>query len=329
MGALIYAVIISFVLSLVAGVVAIPMLRRLKFGQQVRHEGPQTHLKKAGTPTMGGVIFLIPICIASLVLVRGSLDFMLAALLVMLGFGLIGFVDDYIKIVRHRSLGLKAYQKILAQIAIGVVFSYYAYTHVGSSVTIPFFKWEWDLGIMYIPLMTFVIVGTVNSVNLNDGLDGLASGVTLIVAATFSILAAYLASAMRQEGLEYLAVNYENLMIFAGAVAGGCLGFLRFNAYPAQVFMGDTGSMGLGGAVVALAILLKLPLFLPIIGGVYMAEALSVIIQVASYKLAGKRVFRMSPLHHHFELGGMSEPKVVTMFMIATALLCLIGLVAV
>lgn len=321
--------IISFVLTLAVGVFAIPVLRRLKFGQYVRQEGPQAHFKKAGTPTMGGVIFLIPICIAALALARGSLDFLLAALLVMLGFGFIGFLDDYLKILRRRSLGLKAYQKMLAQIAIGVIFSYYAYTHVGSAVTIPFVKAEWDLDIMYIPLMTFIIVGTVNSVNLNDGLDGLASGVTLIVAATFSILAAYLASSMRREGLEYMAVNYDNLMVFAGAVTGGCLGFLRFNAYPAQVFMGDTGAMGLGGAVVALAVLLKLPLFLPIIGGVYMAETLSVIIQVASYKLTGKRVFRMSPLHHHFELSGMSEPRVVAMFMIATTLLCLIGLLAV
>ncbi|MBM7583307.1 phospho-N-acetylmuramoyl-pentapeptide-transferase [Caldicoprobacter guelmensis] len=329
MESLIYTVIISFVLTLAVGVFAIPVLRRLKFGQYVRQEGPQAHFKKAGTPTMGGVIFLIPICIAALALARGSLDFLLAALLVMLGFGFIGFLDDYLKILRRRSLGLKAYQKMLAQIAIGVIFSYYAYTHVGSAVTIPFVKAEWDLDIMYIPLMTFIIVGTVNSVNLNDGLDGLASGVTLIVAATFSILAAYLASSMRREGLEYMAVNYDNLMVFAGAVTGGCLGFLRFNAYPAQVFMGDTGAMGLGGAVVALAVLLKLPLFLPIIGGVYMAETLSVIIQVASYKLTGKRVFRMSPLHHHFELSGMSEPRVVAMFMIATTLLCLIGLLAV
>jgi phospho-N-acetylmuramoyl-pentapeptide-transferase len=182
---------------------------------------------------------------------------------------------------------------------------------------------------MYIPLLTFIIVGTVNSVNLNDGLDGLASGVTLIVAATLSIMAAYLSSVLQKQGLEYISVNYNNLMIFAGAVTGGCLGFLRFNAYPARVFMGDTGSMGLGGAVVALAVLLKLPLFLPIIGGVYMAESLSVIIQVASYKLTGKRVFRMSPLHHHFELTGMSEPRVVTMFMIAATLLCLIGLLAI
>jgi len=326
---LIYAIIISFILSLVTGIIAIPMLRRLKFGQQVRDDGPKTHLKKSGTPTMGGIIFLIPICLVSLVLSKGNLDFILVAILVMLGFGLIGFLDDYIKIAMRRSLGLKAYQKLLAQITIGVILSYYAYSHLGSSVIIPFISLEWDVGVMYIPLLTFIIVGTVNSVNLNDGLDGLASGVTLIVAATLSIMAAYLSSVLQKQGLEYISVNYNNLMIFAGAVTGGCLGFLRFNAYPARVFMGDTGSMGLGGAVVALAVLLKLPLFLPIIGGVYMAESLSVIIQVASYKLTGKRVFRMSPLHHHFELTGMSEPRVVTMFMIAATLLCLIGLLAI
>ena len=182
---------------------------------------------------------------------------------------------------------------------------------------------------MYIPAMTFIIIGTVNSVNFTDGLDGLASGVTLIVAATLSIIAGALASIMREEGMEYIAANYGNLMTFAGAVAGGCLGFIRFNAHPAQVFMGDTGSMGLGGAVASLSVLLRVPLLLPIIGGIYMAETLSVIIQVISFKLTGKRVFRMSPLHHHFELSGMGETKVVTMFMIATTLLCLIGLLSI
>jgi len=326
---LIYSIIISFFMALVIGVVIIPMLRRLKFGQQVRDDGPKTHLKKAGTPTMGGIIILIPISIVSVILSKGPLDFTLAAVLVTLGFGIIGFMDDFIKIMKRRSLGLRAYQKLIAQIAIGVVFSFYAYRNIGSSIIVPFTQLEWDLGLLYIPAMTFIIIGTVNSVNFTDGLDGLASGVTLIVAAALSIIAGSMASIMREEGMEYIAANYGNLMVFAGALAGACLGFIRFNAYPAQVFMGDTGSMGLGGAVAALSVLLRIPLLLPIIGGIYMAETLSVIIQVISFRLTGKRVFRMSPLHHHFELSGMGETKVVTMFMIATTLLCLIGLLAV
>jgi len=316
-------------MALVIGVVIIPMLRRLKFGQKVRDDGPRTHLKKAGTPTMGGIIILIPISIVSVILSKGPLDFTLAAVLVTLGFGIIGFMDDFIKIMKRRSLGLRAYQKLIAQIAIGVVFSFYAYRNIGSSIIVPFTQLEWDLGLLYIPAMTFIIIGTVNSVNFTDGLDGLASGVTLIVAAALSIIAGSMASIMREEGMEYIAANYGNLMVFAGALAGACLGFIRFNAYPAQVFMGDTGSMGLGGAVAALSVLLRIPLLLPIIGGIYMAETLSVIIQVISFRLTGKRVFRMSPLHHHFELSGMGETKVVTMFMIATTLLCLIGLLAV
>lgn len=323
---LIYTVIISFVLSLVVGTIAIPMLRKLKLGQQVRDDGPKTHLKKAGTPTMGGIIFLLPLSLVSLMLSKGSLDFVLAAVLVTLGFGLIGFIDDYIKVAMQRSLGLRAYQKLIFQIAISVLFAYYAYRHVGSEIIVPFTGKLWNMGVLYIPFTAFVMVSMVNSVNLTDGLDGLASGVSLIIAATFSIIAAFLVFWLRNQGQEYLAVNYSNLMVFAGALTGACLGFLRFNTYPAQIFMGDTGSLGLGGAIAAVAILLKSSLFIPILGGVYVAEAVSVIMQVVSFKLTGKRIFRMSPLHHHFELGGMTETKVVTMFMIVTVLLCLIGL---
>lgn len=329
MDLLIIAIILSFILTLVCGSIVIPMLRKFKFGQNVRDDGPKSHLKKAGTPTMGGIIFLIPLILITFVMAKGNSEFVFAALLVTVGFGLIGFLDDYIKIAKKRSLGLRAYQKLLGQISIAVGFSYYVYQHpeLGSSVYIPFLSGQWDLGFFYIPFMAFIIVGTTNSVNLTDGLDGLAAGVTSIVAATFSIIISFAVSLYH--GQDYLVQNLTNLSIFAGALTGVCMGFLRFNGYPAQVFMGDTGSLGLGGAIVAIAILLKLPLFLPLFGGVYMAETFSVILQVISFKTRGKRIFKMSPLHHHFELTGMPETKVVSMFMISTVVLCLIGLLAI
>lgn len=329
MDRIIYSVIISFILTLALGVAIIPMLRRFKLGQNIRDDGPKSHLSKAGTPTMGGIIFIIPIVLVSLALSTRSYDYVIAAVLSTLGFGLIGFVDDFINIYKKRSLGLRAYQKLLGQIIISVLFAFFAYRSGGSSIYIPFTNMEWNLGYFYIPIIAFIMVGTTNSVNLTDGLDGLASGVTLIVATTMSIIAAFAAYVMQEDGLTYLADNYKNLAIFSAAMTGACLGFLRFNAHPAKVFMGDTGSMALGGGVVGVMILLRMPLLLPIIGGIYMAESLSVILQVISFKSRGKRIFRMSPLHHHFELGGMPETRVVAMFMIATALLCLIGLLAV
>lgn len=331
MESVIFSVILSLILTLISGRIFIPMLRRFKFGQYVRDDGPSSHLKKEGTPTMGGIIFLVPLCITTLLLAQNSLDFILVAVLVTIGFGLIGFLDDYIKVAMKRSLGLSAYQKIIGQIIIAVVFAIFAYrnVYIGSSIYIPFADREWDLGIWYIPFIVFVIIGTVNSTNLTDGLDGLASGVTVIVAITFCIISLFASYKFSKEGFAYIAANYHNLGIFAGALVGSCLGFLRYNAYPAQVFMGDTGSLGIGGAVVALAVLLKMPLFLPIIGGIYMIESISVILQVTSFKLTGKRIFRMSPLHHHFELKGMEETRIVTMFMIITVILCLIGLLGV
>ncbi|HHW70954.1 MAG TPA: phospho-N-acetylmuramoyl-pentapeptide-transferase [Clostridiales bacterium] len=328
---IIYSLILSLILTLIFGKIFIPLLRRLRFGQYIRDDGPSSHLKKEGTPTMGGIIFLIPLCITTLLLAKKSLDFVIVAVLVTMGFAFIGFLDDYIKIAMRRSLGLRAYQKIIGQIIVAVIFAIFAYRHayVGSSIYIPFTTREWDLGIWYIPFIVFVIIGTVNSTNLTDGLDGLASGVTLIVAITFCIISLFLSKNMAEEGLAYISANYHNLAIFAGALAGSCLGFLRYNAYPAKVFMGDTGSLGIGGAIAALAILLRMPLFLPIIGGIYMIESISVILQVASFKLTGRRIFKMSPLHHHFELKGMEEAKIVTMFMIITVVLCLIGLLGV
>lgn len=326
-----FIVIISFLLTLLLGIILIPWLKKLKFGQTVRDDGPRTHLSKSGTPTMGGIIFLVPLILISLLQTRGNGEYTSVAVLTTLGFTLIGFFDDYIKVVRKRSLGLRAYQKIISQLIIAVALAFYAYLdpHIGSSVIIPFTAIEWDLGVFYIPIAVFIIIGTVNSVNLTDGLDGLCSGVTLLISATLSIILSSAVELAAEGGLGRLAENYQDLIVFSAALTGALLGFLRYNAHPAQVFMGDTGSLGLGGAISALSILLRIPLWLPIFGGVYMAEAISVILQVGSFKLRGKRIFKMAPLHHHFELKGMPETRVVSMFMIAAAFLCLLTLLSI
>jgi len=305
---------ISFLITLILGPIIIPMLRRLKIGQSIRDDGPQTHLKKSGTPTMGGIIIFIALVIT--VLTSGMLNGdMYVLVIATFGFGVIGFIDDYIKVVKRRSLGLKAYQKLIGQIILAILLAVYqsSTSVLGTKLIIPFLNNQYlDLGIMYIPLIAFVVVGTVNSVNLTDGLDGLASGVTLIILSFFGLIA--------------LNWGMGTISLFSTALAGACLGFLIYNAHPAKVMMGDTGSMALGGAVSAIAILLNIPLLIPIVGGIYFIEALSVIIQVTSFKLTGKRVFLMSPLHHHFELKGWKETKVVAVFWIVTVILCLIGI---
>ena len=305
---------ISFLITLILGPIIIPLLKRLKIGQSIRQEGPQTHLKKSGTPTMGGIIMFIALMIT--LVTSGMLNKdMYVLILATFGFGLIGFVDDYIKVVKRRNLGLRAYQKLIGQILLAVLLAVYqsSTSVLGTKLIVPFLSNQYlDLGILYIPFIAFVVVGTVNSVNLTDGLDGLASGVTLIVLSFFGLIA--------------LNWGMGSISIFSTALAGACLGFLIHNAHPAKVFMGDTGSMGLGGAVSTIAILLNLPLVIPIVGGIYFAEALSVIIQVTSFKLTGKRVFLMSPLHHHYEQKGWKETKVVAVFWTVTVILCLIGI---
>ena len=327
MGLMLYTALLSFVLALCIGYVSIPMLTRLKFGQRVRNDGPKTHIKKTGTPTIGGIIFLIPLIVVSLIFTAGDWGFIPIAVLVTLGFTLIGFADDLFKVVLKRSLGLKAKYKLIGQISLAVVFAFYAYTHpdIGSVVVLPFVEFQWDLGIWYVPFVAFVVVATTNSVNLTDGLDGLAACVSIVVAVTFAVIASIFVYQAEQENFYHMVLNNEGMAIFSTAMAGGVLGFLKYNFYPAKVFMGDTGSMGLGGAIVAIAVLLRLPLFLPVMGGIYMLETLSVIIQVIYFKFTGKRIFRMSPLHHHFELSGMSENKVVASFTFASVILCLIG----
>jgi phospho-N-acetylmuramoyl-pentapeptide-transferase len=312
----IISILSAFVLALAAGPIFIPLLRRLKFGQNVRSDGPQSHLKKTGTPAMGGLIFLLVTVIVCLVFSKDK-DMILVLTSTLL-FGLIGFADDYIKIVKKRSLGLRAWQKIAAQLLVALFLTIVTsgVNQVGTTILIPFTGKFLDLGMMYMPIIIFIIIGTVNSVNLTDGLDGLAGGVTVVVMAFFSVVA--------------LVSKNEGILVFTGALIGALLGFLRFNSHPAQVFMGDTGSLALGGAVASLAVITRLPIFLLIIGAIYVAETVSVIIQVLYFKATkGKRFFKMTPLHHHFELSGWAESKVVSVFIIAAIILCLIGLLAI
>lgn len=310
-------VIISFLISVVFCPILIPFLRKLKFGQTEREEGPQSHLKKNGTPTMGGLVILASILLTSLIYI-GKFTEILPVLFMTLGFGLIGFLDDYIKVVKKRSLGLTPLQKMALQFVVTGVFIYYYFKIAGldTSIKIPFVSGDgfvmptW----LFIIFVFIVVLGTVNGVNFTDGLDGLVSGVTVIVATFFTIAA--------------LSLN-PSMTPITGAVVGSLLGFLLFNTYPARVFMGDTGSLALGGFVSSTALMLHMPLFIVIIGLIYLVEVLSVILQVGYFKLThGKRIFKMAPIHHHFELCGYSETQVVAAFSIVTALLCLVGIMA-
>ncbi|KHO62813.1 MULTISPECIES: phospho-N-acetylmuramoyl-pentapeptide-transferase [Thermoanaerobacter] len=300
---IILATVVTFVLSLVSGPLFIPYLRKLKFGQKVREDGPKSHLKKSGTPTMGGIMFITATVISTLIFSHWN-KYLAILLVGFLGYGLIGFADDFLKVYFKRPLGLKAREKLIGQFLLATIISYFAQKYVGTEVIFPFLKTTIDLGNLYIPFMVFVIVGTVNSVNLTDGLDGLAAGVSFIVMAFFTMTALFL--------------NNITYGAFSASLTGGLLGFLRYNRHPAEIFMGDTGSLAIGGAIATAAALTKLPLILPLIGIIYVAEALSVIIQVLSFRLFGKRVFKMSPLHHHFELSGWQEQNVVYAFWIVT-----------
>lgn len=317
-GQIIRVIIVSFLIALFLGPVVIPVLKRLKVGQSIREEGPKSHFGKSGTPTMGGVIIVFAILIAVLTS-RFFKAEVWAVVFFMLGFGAIGFIDDYIKVVLKRNLGLRAYQKIIGQLIFSVLLAWYGsrYSAMGTTLIVPFVNVHIDLGVLYIPFITFFTVGMVNAVNLTDGLDGLNTGVTLIVMAAFSLIA---------NSLKETNQIYEGISLVSAAVSGACLGFLKHNANPAKVFMGDTGSLALGGAVAAVAVLSNTVLFIPIIGGIYFAEALSVIIQVLHYKRTKRRVFKMAPIHHHFEMCGWRETKVVGVFWIATVILAFIGI---
>ena len=313
----ILAIIIAFAISAVLCPLIIPFQHTLKFGQQVRQEGPQAHLKKQGTPTMGGLIILSSIIITSLFYIS-SYPKIIPVLFMTVGFGIIGFLDDYIKIVMKRSEGLNPIQKLIGQFIITGIFAWYVVNsgEVGTEMLIPFTGGFQSgsflhLGIFFVPALFFIVLGTDNGVNFTDGLDGLCTSVTILVATFLTIVA--------------IGEN-TGISPITGAVVGSLLGFLLFNVYPAKVFIGDTGSLALGGFVSASVFMMRMPLFLPIIGFIYLAEVLSVIIQVTYFKkTGGKRIFRMAPIHHHFELGGWSETRVVAVFSIVTAILCLVA----
>ena len=311
----ILAVMVSFCISALLGPVLIPWLRKLKIGQTVREEGPAGHLKKNGTPTMGGLLILLSVVAVTLVFAE---DHPKTAPILFLtaGFGLIGFLDDYIKVVCRRSMGLSPLQKFSGQLAVTGIFAFYLlkFTDVSLAMKVPFLPDRFlDFGVWNIPILFFVVLGTVNGVNFTDGLDGLAGSVTVIVAVFFTVVAIGTGS-----GIEPVTC----------AVTGALLGFLLFNVHPAEVFMGDTGSLALGGFVAACGYMLQMPLFIAIVGVVYMVEVISVILQVGYFKLSGgKRIFKMAPLHHHFELCGWSETRISALFTIVTALMCLLALI--
>lgn len=302
----------AFIICAVLGPILIPFLHKLKFGQSIRECGPASHMKKSGTPTMGGIMMLVALLLA---LFWGNFTpAVLIAVLLTAGHAIIGFIDDYIKVVMKRNLGLTAKQKFLLQFILAGAYVYFAETHIqNTNLWIPGTEIVFDLGIGYYILAFLLLVGTTNAVNLTDGLDGLASFVTLPVTIVFAVIA-------------YMQ-GFTDLSGFALGITGACLGFLLFNRYPARVFMGDTGSLALGGGIAALALLTKTELLLVIVGGIYVAEAISVIIQVTYFKVSGgKRFFRMAPLHHHFELGGWREVKVVSIFTLVSCLLSATGL---
>ncbi len=305
--------VLAFVLAIISGIILIPLLKKFKFGQTIRDDGPKTHLVKQGIPTMGGFIFLIPVTIICGYYALYDND-MAALLLTTLGFGLIGFIDDYLKIKRRNKDGLKPKQKMLGLLAVSACFTAYVVTmtNMGEKTVVPFIGIDNPITVpivIFIPFCIFILLAYSNAVNLTDGLDGLAGSVTMIILVFFTVVA-------------MLNEEWNSIKLFCAILAGGCLGFLTFNLHPAKVIMGDVGSLALGGAVAAVSILLQMPLILVIAGMVYFIENMSVILQVAYFKKTGKRIFRMAPIHHHFELMGWGETKIVIIFILVTVVFC-------
>ena len=326
----IYSAITALLICFLVGPWLIRALGERQIGQRIRRDGPESHLAKEGTPTMGGILIVLAVVVPTLLWANLGNLYIWIAVLVTVGYGAIGFVDDYKKVIRKDTKGLSPRRKLAAQVALALVAAGLIYTDIGikDTLNIPFFKnLRPSLGLFYIPFIVLVIVGASNAVNLTDGLDGLAIGPSIIASGTY-MLFAYLAGHVKIAS--YLQIQYVpgvgELTIFCGALAGAGLGFLWFNAYPAQVFMGDTGSLSLGGALGVVAVMVKQEIVLALVGGVFVVEALSVIFQVTSYKTRRKRIFRMAPIHHHFELEGWAEPKIIVRFWIITIILALLAI---
>ena len=307
--------LMGLIFSIILGPIFIPLLHKLKFGQNIRTDGPKSHLKKSGTPTMGGIIFFLATALTIIIMGYKVNSKEMIILYSLLAFGFIGFLDDILKIIHKDNLGLKAMQKMILLLLFSIAFAWYGYKYVGTSILVPFANFSIDLKILYIPFIIVYYAAVTNAVNLTDGLDGLATSVTIIVLTFFAIVG--------------YKTGHVYITTFSLALIGALIGFLKFNAFPAKIFMGDTGSLALGGAIGTMALMLKMELLVIIVGGIYVFETLSVIIQVTSFKLTGKRVFKMAPVHHHFEQLGWSEVKIVTVFSIITAILCVIGFIAI
>jgi phospho-N-acetylmuramoyl-pentapeptide-transferase len=307
--------LLSFVIAVLIGPKVIEILRKLKAGQTEREEGLESHQKKTGTPTMGGVIFLLPVVVIG-IFYGASHKEVIPVLILTIGFGIIGFIDDYIKVVRKHNLGLRAWQKILGQLVVTILFSVYVetFTDISLAMKVPFTSIVLDFGILNIPILFFIALGTANGTNFTDGVDGLCASVTAVVAAFFAVA-----------GMHYGATGAE---VMSSAMVGALLGYLVYNVYPGKVMMGDTGSLAIGGFVTGIAYVMQMPIFIVIVGFIYAFEVISVILQVSYFKIThGKRIFRMAPIHHHFEKGGWSETRVVNVFTTVTILLCLIAYV--
>ncbi|KEJ02022.1 phospho-N-acetylmuramoyl-pentapeptide-transferase [Clostridium botulinum] len=313
MSTVIYAVLFSFLLSTITSLFLIPLFKKLNLGQSIKNEIPISHKKKAGTPTFGGIIFIFSSIITMLLLIKNYNKELLLIISSLIAFGLIGFIDDTLKKIHKKNEGLTSKGKMILLLFVSSIFAIYSYYNpsIGSIIMFPFTKKLFDLRILYIPFIIFYYVSTTNALNLTDGLDGLATSTTLLVVTFFIFLS--------------FGMGHYTLSISCGCIAGALLGFLRYNCYPAKIIMGDTGSLALGGAIATIAMILKNPFIVIIVGGIYVIEALSSLIQIVSFKLFGKRIFKMAPIHHSFELHGWHETKIVSVFSIITTILCLIG----
>ncbi|HCL4437644.1 TPA: phospho-N-acetylmuramoyl-pentapeptide-transferase [Clostridium botulinum] len=313
MSTVIYAVLFSFLLSTITSLFLIPLFKKLNLGQSIKNGIPISHKKKAGTPTFGGIIFIFSSIITMLFMIKNYNKELLLVISSLIAFGLIGFIDDTLKKIHKKNEGLTSKGKMILLLFVSSIFAIYSYYNpsIGSIIMFPFTKKLFDLRILYIPFIIFYYVSTTNALNLTDGLDGLAASITLLVVTFFIFLS--------------FGMGHYTLSISCGCIAGALLGFLRYNCYPAKIIMGDTGSLALGGAIATIAMILKNPFIVIIVGGIYVIEALSSLIQIVFFKLFGKRIFKMAPIHHSFELHGWHETKIVSVFSIITTILCLIG----